>query len=241
MSTLTLISHHLCPYVQRAVITLTEKSVGHERVYIDLAAKPEWFRALSPLGKVPLLEVGDIALFESAVICEFLEETTAHPLHPTDPLAKAQHRAWVEFASAILNDIAGLYTAKTATDFAGRAQTLTDRFTWLERHLGTGPYFTGDAFSMVDAAFAPVFRYFETFERHCDLYLFADLPKTSAWRTALAARPSVETAVDADYDSRLMTFLQARNSHISKSLDPSRQPPKSSPDQGGRLLKGTNA
>jgi glutathione S-transferase len=48
---LTLISHALCPYVQRASIALGEKAVAFERVYVDLANKPAWFEALSPLGK----------------------------------------------------------------------------------------------------------------------------------------------------------------------------------------------
>src|SRR5690606_14684875 len=66
MPALTLVSHHLCPYVQRAVIALLEKGVPFERVYINLDEKPAWFRQISPLGKVPLLKVGDEAvLFES--------------------------------------------------------------------------------------------------------------------------------------------------------------------------------
>ena len=58
MPMLTLISHDLCPYVQRAVIALTEKEVAFDRIYVDLANKPDWFLAISPLGKVPLLRVG---------------------------------------------------------------------------------------------------------------------------------------------------------------------------------------
>ena len=54
---LTLISHKLCPYVQRAVIALTEKGVPFERIDIDLANKPDWFLKISPLGKVPVLRV----------------------------------------------------------------------------------------------------------------------------------------------------------------------------------------
>ena len=51
---LTLVSHHLCPYVQRASIALDEKGVRFERTYIDLKSKPDWFLKISPLGKVPL-------------------------------------------------------------------------------------------------------------------------------------------------------------------------------------------
>src|SRR6266478_9574691 len=86
---LTLISHKLCPYVQRAVIALTEKGVPFERIDIDLANKPDWFLAISPLGKTPVLQVGDTAIFESAVILEYLEETEPKPLHPADALARA--------------------------------------------------------------------------------------------------------------------------------------------------------
>ena len=60
MTELTLISHHLCPYVQRAVISLIEKNVPFERVDVDPADKPEWFTAISPLGKTPVLRAGDL-------------------------------------------------------------------------------------------------------------------------------------------------------------------------------------
>src|SRR3979411_3383891 len=104
---LTLISHKLCPYVQRAVIALTEKGVPFERIDIDLANKPDWFLALSPLGKTPVLQVGDTAIFESAVILEYLEETQPKPLHPADALARAEHRAWIEYGSAVFPAIPG--------------------------------------------------------------------------------------------------------------------------------------
>src|SRR5215216_4809401 len=112
---LKLISHKLCPYVQRAVIALTEKGVPFERIDIDLANKPEWFLKVSPLGKVPVLLVDEQPIFESAVIVEYLEETQPHPLHPSDPLRRAQHRAWVEFGSSILSDV---WTVETTADQA---------------------------------------------------------------------------------------------------------------------------
>src|ERR1700722_13285215 len=108
---LTLISHDLCPYVQRAVIALAEKGVSFERIDIDLADKPDWFKAISPLGKVPLLRVGEAVILESAVIVEYLEETRPRPLHPADPLERARHRATIEQSSAILSDIWGIETA----------------------------------------------------------------------------------------------------------------------------------
>src|SRR5207244_2366069 len=96
--TLTLVSHLLCPYVQRAAIALREKNVVFERVVIDLANKPAWFLKISPLGKVPLLRVprpdgGESILFESNVICEYIEVfDELHDSHVFDRTPKV--RAW---------------------------------------------------------------------------------------------------------------------------------------------------
>ena len=94
---LVLVLHALCPYVQRAAIVLAEKGVPFERCDIDLANKPDWFLKVSPLSKTPVLLVGEKAIFESAVICEYLEETELPPMHPANALQRAQHRSWMEF------------------------------------------------------------------------------------------------------------------------------------------------
>lgn len=217
MPKLTLVSHYLCPYVQRAAIALTEKGVAFERVYVDLAAKPAWFVEQSPLGKTPLLQVDDAVLFESAVICEYLEETTPHPLHPSDPIERARHRGWMEFGSAILNDIWGLETATEAAGVERKAGDVRRKLEWLERNLGDGPFFAGTRFHLVDAVFGPVFRYFDVFDEIADLGVFTTVPKVRAWRAALAARPSVRGAVTSDYGKRLREFLHAKNAYILQS------------------------
>ena len=213
---LKLISHRLCPYVQRAVIALTEKGVAFERVDIDLANKPDWFVAISPLGKTPVLQVGDHAIFESAVILEYLEETQLSPLHPADPLARAEHRAWIEFGSAVLNDIAGFYAAPDETAFKAKTSQLQQRFARLEARVAASPWFDGESFSLVDAVFGPVFRYFDVFDEIADFGILAAKPKLERWRKALAARPSVRTAVSADYPARLRDFINRRNSWLSQ-------------------------
>src|SRR5262245_43739997 len=123
-----LVSHHLCPYVQRAAIAFAEKGAPFERLDVDLADRPAWFTAISPLGKVPLLRVGDAVIFESAVIVEYLEDTVSPALHPADPLARADHRAWIEFGSAILNTIWQFYTAPDAPTFSAKRDTLSAQF-----------------------------------------------------------------------------------------------------------------
>jgi glutathione S-transferase len=212
---LKLISHKLCPYVQRAVIALTEKAVPFERIDIDLADKPEWFVAISPLGKTPVLQVGAVPIFESAVILEYLEETEPHPLHPADPLSRAEHRAWIEFGSAVLNDIAGFYAAVDETTFATKTSQLEHRFARLEARVAAAPWFDGENFSLVDAAFGPVFRYFDVFDEIADLGILAGKPKLARWRQSLGARPSVRGAVSADYPTLLRDFVERRQSRLS--------------------------
>jgi glutathione S-transferase len=226
MSTrLTLVSHHLCPYVQRAVISLTEKGVPFERVYVDLANKPDWFKTLSPLGKTPVLKVGASAVFESAVILEYLEETHPIPLHPSDPLRRAEHRSLVEYGSSILNDIWGLYTAPDAAAFATKRAQLEARFAWLEARASPSPWFDGGPFSLVDTAFGPIFRYFDVFDAIDDFGILTGKEKLARWRAALAARPSIRHAVSADYAVRLWAFLKARKSHLSYLMSVAGRPP----------------
>jgi glutathione S-transferase len=218
---LTLISHKLCPYVQRAVIALTEKGVPFERIDIDLANKPDWFLKISPLGKVPVLRVGtndgEAVLFESNVICEYIEDTQGGAkLHPQDPLQRAQHRAWMEFGSTILSELWGLETTGDPAIFESKRVAVAAKFARVEDALGSGPFFAGENFSLVDAVFAPIFRYFDVFDALIDLSIFTKTPKVRAWRTELAKRPSVRSAVGADYPQLLHAFLVRYDAHMLK-------------------------
>jgi glutathione S-transferase len=208
MDKLTLVSFDLCPYVQRAVIVLSEKGVPFERIDIDLAAKPDWFLKLSPTGRVPLLKVGEEVLFESAAIVEFLDETYGPRMHPDDPLARARHRAWMDQGSALLGDLWTLETTKDAAAFDAACITVRTRLDRLAQALGGREWFGEDRFSLVDAVFAPAFRYFDTFEAAADLHLVPDA--LAGWRARLAARSSVRGAVVPDYAERLRAFIRAQ-------------------------------
>jgi glutathione S-transferase len=216
---LTLISHHLCPYVQRAAIVLDEKQAPFTRRYVDLSNKPDWFLAVSPLGKTPVLLVGDQPVFESAVICEYLEDTLPPALHPRDALQRARERAWMEFGSGVLNTIAGFYNAADAAALLTRREELRKRFAQLEEVLSAaGPWFAGERFGLVDAVFGPVFRYFDVFESLGEDGFFGPAPKLQAWREALSQRRSVREAVLPEYPEMLTKFLLARGSELSSRI-----------------------
>ncbi len=229
LSKLKLVSHLLCPYVQRAVIVLKEKGVPFERVDIDLANKPDWFLKASPLGKTPVLLVDEEAIFESAVICEYLDETIGKAMHPADALERAKHRAWIEFASAALNGIGAMYGASDDAQLNDKSKALAGKFEQLEATLAgrkhLGPFFAGEHFCIVDAAFAPVFRYFDVFDGIEDFGVFTNTPLVNQWRASLHQRESVQQAVRADYNELLRDFLIRRKSAISKRITESQTKP----------------
>lgn len=106
---LQLVTHVLCPYVQRSIITLEEKRIAYTRIDIDLSNKPAWFKQKSPMGRVPILLVDESrTLFESAVICEYLDEVTAGSLHPTDSLESLSpglDRVWLRYTAKYIQPI----------------------------------------------------------------------------------------------------------------------------------------
>ena len=214
---LTLISHHLCPFVQRAAIALNEKGVEFERKNIDLNNKPDWFLKLSPLGKVPILVIDDeTVLFESSVIAQYVNEITGGDLLSADTAEKYRQLAWMEFASEVIGSVGQLYNANGNGTFNRARSVLEDKFGRVEEALGDGPWFSDKDFSLVDAAFAPAFRYFDLIDELTGIDFFANTPKVAAWRTALQQRPSVIGAVANDYPERLLAFFANRNSVIGR-------------------------
>ena len=131
-----LISFKLCPFVQKAVLTLLNKGVDFDIEYIDLENPPDWFEQISPLGKVPVLQVGDQVLFESSVIVEYLDEVHGPSLHPDDPLEKAQNRAWMEFGNECLMNSFNLIVAADEAGFSEQRKALGNKLDQLEQKIG---------------------------------------------------------------------------------------------------------
>lgn len=223
MSNLKLISHSLCPYVQRAAIVLNEKGVDYTSENIDLENPPSWFLDISPQGKVPLLVVDSThVIFESSVICEYLDEVTSNSLHDIDPVVKAKHRAWMEFGSAILVDVWNYYTAKDEESFKRQSEKIIEKFQKLEIEFnessGENRYFNGDSYSMVDAVFAPVFRYFDVFEKYTQDDIFNNLDKLTKWRKSLKQRQSTQQVVSKNYENELVDFVIRKESYLGSLM-----------------------
>ena len=191
-----LISFDLCPFVQRSVITLLEKDIPFERTNIDLANKPDWFLQISPLGKVPVLKIDGNILFESAVINEYLDEITPPSMHPGDPLQKAVNRAWIEFGSELSNLSFRMVMTDDEEVVDQSLQALRDKFEFLDKNLTAAPFFNGADFSLIDAAYAPVFIRIEyVLKQAVDNVIPAGCSRVPAWRDAILARSSVQGSI----------------------------------------------
>jgi glutathione S-transferase len=213
-----LISFKICPFVQRAVIVLREKAVDFDITYIDLAQRPAWFAAVSPLGKVPVLRVGETSLFESAVINEYLDEVYTPKLHPADALRRAHNRAWIEFASVLTQQQFQLAIAADSAAFAAERALLDAGLQRLDGELGRGPYFNGADFALVDASLAPVFMRLAIFARYIDLNFYAARPRLAAYRDALLARPSVADSVVPEFTELFIAFFRGKGGYVAGHL-----------------------
>jgi len=205
MPSYRLISFVSCPFVQRAAFLLQAKSVDYEIEYIDLADKPDWFLALSPLGRVPLLEVdGETVLFESQVIAEYLDESHAPRMHPESPLERAKHRAVIELVSAALGPAWRLTTAESEEEFKAVAVTLRKLLARLEDAHAGNMFFGGHTLCLVDAAAAPLLQRVGWADEVSGHGLVAGFPRLAAWRDALVRDPTLAASAVPDLRERVL-------------------------------------
>lgn len=213
---LKLISFTLCPFVQRAMIVLQEKNIPFEIEYIDLSAPPVWFYDISPLESVPVLLVNDQPLSESMVICDYLDEISEGSLYPDDPFVKAQHRAWIELGNEIYSTTYQFVHTDDEKNFRHLQNKLTDRIDVLEEVMEDNHYFAGEAFLMIDAIFAPTFRYIDITRRIKDYGFYDDAPRVKHWSENVLQRPSVINAVSGSYYDEMNQEISILDSVFSK-------------------------
>ena len=211
-----LISFKLCPFVQKAVLTLLSKGIDYDIEYIDLENPPQWFKDISPLGKVPVLVVGDRVLFESSVIVEYLDEVYGESLHPVDPLLKAQNRSWMEFANECLMNGYNLIIAPDQAAFQEQRGALLDKLDQLEHQLGDSTYFNGDEISLVDLSFTPFFQrltYLDAVSPGLiDAYRH---PKVTGWAKTLLARDIVARSAVPELEKLYTGMMKKRDGFLA--------------------------
>ena len=218
MNQLELIGIPQSPYVQRAVIVLLEKALDYKFTCVNVYDKPDWFIKIAPLGLVPVLKINNRAIFESCVICQYLDDITGGTLQPDNALEKAVHLGWIEYSNTIINGIQEFYRAANEAVFEKNSAALMTKFEVIERVIQGDPYFTGEDFLLVDAVYGPVFRYFDAFNSIRNFGFFNALPKVSRWKDNLLNRPSIKQAVPDDYRQQLFSYIKTQDGYLASLI-----------------------
>lgn len=193
------------------------KKADFKVTYIDLQNPPEWFDQISPLGQVPVLKVNEKEIiFESAVINEFFDELVPPQLHPKNLVQKAKERSWIEYGSSLLGDQYLLMKETNSNKLNKLTMEFFEGLARLEPVLGEGPYFRGQDFSLVDAAYAPLFMRLELIPTLSQSSEWAEMPKVKAWSKSLLALPEVKESVLPDFSIQFKKMLKEIGSALLK-------------------------
>lgn len=190
---------NVCPFVHRVRLTLAEKGVEHEYVAIDLRNKPDWYHEVLPSGKVPLLEDKGYRIWESAIVCEYLEEVCPQPaLLPKDPGLKAQARIWIDWiSSGLVPPFYKLLKGQTPEEQNKAKDELFGALEKLENEgFQDGPWIHGNQLSLVDLETYPWFERWAVLEHYRDMAIPERFTKLRAWVKAMSERQSVKSIAE---------------------------------------------
>ncbi|XP_017042583.1 pyrimidodiazepine synthase-like [Drosophila ficusphila] len=194
---LRLYSMRFCPFAQRAHLALNAKKVPHHAVYINLTEKPEWFGEVSPLLKVPALQLAgeknQPSLIESLIISEYLDEKyPENPLLPKDALKRAQDKILLERFSGLSNAFTKIRLEGTGLDDFWVALDIFEK----ELSKRGTAFFGGDKPGFVDYMIWPWFERLSVIKlRLGDEYKFDEkrFAKISQWISLLKEDPVVQS------------------------------------------------
>ncbi len=219
MEKLELVSRRLCPFAQRAAIVLNHKNANYKITYVDLENPPDWFNKISPLKKVPLLKIGENnVLFESAVICEYIDDVTPSNIRPENALQLAFNRAWIEFGSTCIIDQYMLLLKKTEQEFKEQADQIVNKLRLVENKLESLPFFNGETFSLVDATYAPLFIRYEIINKIIPIYTTLDFKKLSTWSKSLLELSFVKTSKESDFNTQYINKIKNFDGYLSLNV-----------------------
>ncbi|GFP85627.1 glutathione s-transferase [Phtheirospermum japonicum] len=191
--------------VKRVAACLEEKGLHYEFVPIDLSTgqqKKEPFVSLNPFGQVPALEDGDLKLFESRAITQYIANAYADkgtPLVPiNDPNKMALVAVWTEVEAQrfdavgsklsfeiVVKPILGMTTDGGVVD--QHQEKLAQILDVYESRLSQSKYLGGDEFSLADLHHIPIVNNLLGTKIKA---LFDARPKVSAWSVDILGRPA---------------------------------------------------
>jgi glutathione S-transferase len=187
-----------CPYARRTRIVLHEKGIDFDVHEVDLSNKSEEFLSVSPYGKVPVVSINGISLYESNVVNEYLDEVHEIPrLMPANPEQRALARSWMAFADDyffpfIFRVRMGSQRGFSEEQIREAKEKLQGALSRLERQLEGREYLMGE-YTLADIAHAGNFhRLRELAERESTP--LRKYPNVTAWVERVERRPSYKAS-----------------------------------------------
>ena len=160
---------------------------------------PEHFR-LHPFGKMPVMQHGDVFLYETAAITHYIDKAfEGPPLQPAGALAQAEVIRWISIINAYIFPIMNRFMKErlvrplwgVASDeafIASAHEPLALQMQLIEEAVAARGWLAGEALSLADSFLLPNLLFFGlTREGQA---LLAKSPATTDWLQRLQARPS---------------------------------------------------
>lgn len=202
MESIKIYSSARCPYAQRTRMLMIEKEIPFELTEVDLRNKPDWFLAVSPYGKVPVIVDDGQTIYESAIINEYLDEKyISIPMMPEEPVERAKARIWMDYCT---NKYLTL-SRKLLVDHGNEElqtenkKKMKESLIYIEKECfeknANGPFWLGNKISLVDLHYAPFFERFGAFKELFGVEWPEECIKISKWWSAIQKRDSYKMTV----------------------------------------------
>ncbi len=198
MTTVQLYFAKASTFSQRTRVVLLEKGIDFTPIEIDLQNKPDSFTQISRYGKVPAIKHGDVEIYESAIINEYLDEVFPEPpLLPREPGAKAIARIWIDYANTrFVPAFNKFLRGKDAQEQEQGRREFLEALLYIEQEglgklSGNGPYWLGETLSLVDISFYPWFERLPLLEHFRKFTLPSETPHLQKWWNVVRDRESV--------------------------------------------------
>ncbi len=158
-SVMTLYSSPACVHSHRVRLVLAEKGIAVEIVDVEPGGRvPEDLADLNPYGEAPTLVDRDLALYDTRVISEYLDERFPHPpLMPVDPVSRAKARLVISRIERDWVNILDTLDRVSGDEAAQRRKALSESLAASDEVFGSGtPFFLSEELSMMDCVLGPM-------------------------------------------------------------------------------------
>ncbi len=181
---------------------MIEKEIPFELTEVDLRNKPDWFLAVSPYGKVPVIVDDGQTIYESAIINEYLDEKyTSIPMMPEEPVERAKARIWMDYCTNKYLTLSRKLLVDHGNEELQREnkKKMKESLIYIEKECfeknANGPFWLGNNISLVDLHYAPFFERFGAFKELFGVEWPEECIKISDWWSAIQKRDSYKMTV----------------------------------------------